>query len=219
MSVSNLSGRSAVYCSATKILEEYERFLHELGSDLHDGPASLVSFALLRLEGIESGANSSDIGVVRSALQDASRDIRRISSGLLLENYEQQNLAECVSGTIRHHEITTGTVVDAKADNLPVSCPPSVRICLCRFIQEGLANAFRHAGGKGQSVVIEGTDTGISVQVSDHGPGITTTSDTDSTARLGLTGLRRRIESLHGTFAVSSNSGIGTTLSAWLPLK
>ena len=47
---------------------------------------------------------------------------------------------------------------------------------MCRFVQEGLANSFRHAGGKGQRVHVSGARGLVRVIVTDRGPGMASTA-------------------------------------------
>lgn len=210
--------RERIERGARNAIEENERFLRMVGSELHDGPAQLISLALLRLDAVGKAADNREVSAIRTALKNAMRDIRGISAGLLLPNTENLDLLDSVRETIREHEMKTRSRVAFDFKELPDECPAYAKICLCRFIQEGLANAFRHAGGQGQSVFVEGDEDGIRAQVSDTGPGMPEVYSAEYGTRLGLIGLRGRIESIRGTFTVSSEVGAGTTLSAWLPL-
>jgi len=79
-----------------------------------------------------------------------------------------------------------------------VTIPLSGKICIYRFIQEALTNAYRHAYGTGQSVRCSCRADRILVEVSDRVPGF----DPRQTRRegFGLSGLRERVESLGGDF-------------------
>lgn len=210
--------RDRIENGAKRVMEEQERFLRDVGSDLHDGPAQLISLALLKLDELDVDAGSSTSGAIRCTLRNALRDIRGISSGLVLPNLEGQKLQDCLRATVRDHELKTGARATFQFANLPEPCPAYIKICLCRFVQEGLSNAFRHAGGQGQHVSVEGRGDGILAEVSDTGPGIVKKDVADSAAHMGLIGLRGRLESLRGTLTIESRAGGGTTLSAWLPL-
>lgn len=210
--------RDQIENGAKRATEEHERFLREVGSDLHDGPAQLISLALLRLDELVADNDSSTGTAIRSALTNSMRDIRGISAGLLLPNIEGQRLQDCLRATVRDHELKTGTQVRFRTENLPEQCLAYVKICLCRFIQEGLSNAYRHAGGEGQCVVVRLHGDGILAEVSDSGPGFVMNAQADPALRLGLIGLRGRLESLRGTLTIDSIAGGGTTLAAWLPL-
>jgi signal transduction histidine kinase len=87
-------------------------------------------------------------------------------------------------------------------------------MCLYRFTQEGLNNAFRHAGGKGQTVRAICNDEHIEIEVSDAGPGFDPNRKPADKYGLGLAGLRERIESLGGTLYIRSQPGGGARLTA-----
>jgi len=82
-------------------------------------------------------------------------------------------------------------------------------------VQEGLTNAFRHAGGNGQRVTAGGIHA-LEVAVSDGGPGLP--ADCSSTGGVGLAGLRARIEGIGGTLGICSAAGKGTRLVAYFDL-
>jgi signal transduction histidine kinase len=86
------------------------------------------------------------------------------------------------------------------------------------LVQEGLTNAFRHAGGKGQKVHVRRDGVDIAVEISDSGPGFNglPVGDTD---HLGLAAMRERTESLGGVFSILSAVGAGSAIIARLPLQ
>lgn len=198
-----------------------DRLLRRLGAELHDGPVQLVALALLRLESLKpkgeeaDGLAGEDFNAVESALRDALKEIRGLSSGLALPKLEGATVAQAIEYAVRNHERRSRTRVQIQIDpKLPVSAPPLLLACIYRFAQEGLTNAFRHAGGKGQSVraAVEGSQ--IVVEVSDDGPGMPEPSGDmeDDTKGLGLRGLTDRVESLNGVLEVVSSPCSGTKL-------
>lgn len=197
--------------------EVNERFLRRISADLHDGPAQLVSLASLRLNRVATAAErderAAEAGVVKSALDEAMRDIRHISAGLSLPNIEGAPLAAVVADAARAHERYTGTTVALGLGALPEGVAPSVKICAFRFVQEGLNNAFRHAAGIGQRVEASMTGSVLRLTVLNAAP------DGAAAARpgggLGLQGLRDRVESLGGQFAFAAPPGemVRTTMT------
>ena len=88
---------------------------------------------------------------------------------------------------------------------------------LYRLLQESLANAWRHARCKNCRVVLHGHADMLIVEVSDQGPGF----DLDQArakGRLGLRGMRQRVEVLGGVFEIESALGRGTLIRVHLPL-
>ena len=194
-----------------------ERFLRQLGADLHDGPAQLVAFASLRLGSrilrdgtAPKAARDRELKTIKASLVDAMEEIRAISAGLALPHIETASLAEVLSAAVKAHEQRMKTKVSLSISANLLSLDPDVKICAFRFVQEGLANAFRHAGGKGVSVSQAYENGRLSIEVADRGPGF----DVDAVPqeRLGLACLRQRVESLGGTIVIASAS-TGTRLT------
>ncbi|KFG68276.1 ATP-binding protein [Microvirga sp. BSC39] len=206
--------------AARKATEDNERLLRRMGYDLHDGVAQLISLALLRLDKIKSSPQESDnLHRIHKALSDALGDIRHICKGLLLPEVRSMTLEEALLFMIRSHERRTGTTIECMVSELPKEAPEFAKIALCRFIQESLNNAYKHAGGQGQRIDIAWDGIHITVEVSDQGPGI---RDADTDTRepgLGLAGLRDRIESIGGDVMITSAPDAGTCVRASLPLK
>jgi signal transduction histidine kinase len=72
----------------------------------------------------------------------------------------------------------------------------------------------------GQSEVNVSRDNGnIILEVVDHGPGLDVNQDNVPDGKLGLAGMRERVESLGGFFELESDKDEGTRVVAHLPLQ
>jgi signal transduction histidine kinase len=203
--------------------EHAEKSLRRIGSDLHDGPAQHLALVLLRLDELapvldkpaQSGASTpaNTLETIRQATSDALKEIRHISSGLALPELQKISLKDALLIAVRAHQRATGTIVAATFDNMPPRLPLPMTICLYRFAQESLNNAFRHAGGVRQSLCASYDGRTISVEVADGGPGFVVDPMAASRDRLGLSGLRYRVESLGGSLQINSQVGQGAKLT------
>lgn len=187
-----------------------ERYLRRIGADLHDGPAQLVALAALGIDSpvladsaTPAAARARELQAVKANLDDAMREIRNVSKGLMLPHVENAELTEILELAVRAHEERTGVkvILSMTGGHTPLS--PAAKICIFRFIQEGLNNGFHHAGGAGQSVAKHFDGERVSIEVSDTGPGFDL--KIIHPERLGLIGLRERVESLGGQFGVTSS--------------
>jgi signal transduction histidine kinase len=212
--------RERVEREARRTIEDNARLLKLIGSDLHDGPAQLISLALLRLDALAGASRSADVQTIRQALRESMAHIRNVSAGLLTEAAAGPvGLVKEIRRMAREHEAATGAPVALDLAEAPADCPRPVALCLRRVVQEGLANAARHAGGAGVRVRAARADGGIAVEVSDHGPGLAAAPAADGQPRLGLIGLRVRVESVGGALEVIDRGpGQGVTLAAWVPV-
>lgn len=206
-----------------------EQMLKRIGAELHDGPTQLIGLALLRMDGLRvenvtgnSAARSTyerTLDAIQSSLQDAMSEIRQLCAGLSLPGIDRLELTDVIESAISRHERQTGTNVTF---DLPaatdIRCSDGIKAICYRFVQEGLNNAFRHAGGKGQHIELRAVRGGLQLIVSDRGGGFAPAEPkSGSRGGLGLTGLRQRIEAIGGTFDIQSGRDQGTRLAAYIP--
>lgn len=214
--------RRAIDASA-RATAQTEKTLRRVSADLHDGPAQNIALATMRLDAIlpDTETARTEARAIRSAMTSALAEIRALSRGLSLPDLEALSLSEVVRRALDAHRCHTGIDPQLTEDGpAPAFVADSVRICVYRFLQEGLSNAARHAGPVPVAVVVRTRPDEVSVILRDTGAGF------DPAARKGpgpaggqgLSGLRDRAESLGGCLQVSSAPGAGTTLILTLPL-
>ena len=188
-----------------------ERLLRRISADLHDGPAQLMSLAALRLDGVAAAsslsARQAEASAVREALTASITEIRNLSHGLSLPEIEGLAPGDIVRKAVAAHERRTGTTVALRIEG---SAPPSIgnalAICIFRFVQEGLNNAFRHADGDAQRVEAVFGPAELSLAVLNAVPA-EPRQVAGGRGGLGLSGLRDRVESLGGRFGFSAEPG------------
>jgi signal transduction histidine kinase len=205
-----------------------ETFLQRISSDIHDGPGQDLGFALMKLKSIgesySAGGNAQDarfaeeVLPVRMAVESALGDLCAISADLQLPDIEPLSLQEIAGRVVRDYQAKTGANVafDSSLPDVPAS--PRVKITLYRLLQEALANTFRHAKCMNPHVQLKGDRDCVSIEVTDDGPGF----DADAAVkkgRLGLSGMRQRVEVLGGSFDLQTVLGKGTTVRMHLPLR
>lgn len=210
-------------------VEASEQLLRHIGADLHDGPAQLLSIALLRLGEFSTAVSSEAGGVKRRQLQsvdaarrmtqDALTELRQIAKGLVLPQLENLHTADAVRMAVQNHKQRTLTEVGLELSLPDKDLPLPIKTCLYRCIQEGLNNAFRHAGGREQFVSVLAVRDKINLTIKDAGPGISGADPTRQIDTLGLPGLRNRVEALGGTFSIVSSARAGTAINVELPVQ
>jgi signal transduction histidine kinase len=214
-----------------------EMFLRRVSADLHDAPAQLLGFVLLRLDSLRpqkdkadqlgrgakvrrhvsrarSADGSGEFEVIRGALVETLNEIRTISEGLAPPELADVSLAKALEMAATHHAKRTQTDVECNITGLPEGTDPALKICLYRFTQEGLNNAFRHAGGCGQQLHARCNNGLLEVIISDDGAGPAHGVPQSRSTALGLRGLRARIESIGGEFDFRLEAGQGARLTA-----
>ena len=91
-------------------------------------------------------------------------------------------------------------------------------LCLFRVAQEALRNVARHAGAETVHVTLRKGDSEIILTVADDGCGFDEAATRASTLRLGLRSIHERVRLAHGRCVIESAPGMGTTVSAVLPI-
>jgi signal transduction histidine kinase len=205
--------------SHRRSVEINDMVLRRVGVELHDGPAQLISLALLRLDCLrpqgtepDGGASLDDFERIRCALQEALAEIRCMATGLTLPDLSCVSPGDALRLAVRNHERRTATSVTWEVEGLPHQVPAPIKSCLYRFAQEALNNAYRHAGGRGQTVRGKCRGRTIEVEVADAGPGFEPDNGIVG-SHLGLLGMHERIASLGGTLEINSRPGTGTRLT------
>lgn len=215
--VQNEQLRNRLQRSSERIADINELTWQRIGADLHDGPAQLLTYSLLRLGKFtpiieSSGAPNAveELGNMRSALEDALKDIRNISRGLSLPQLDTATLGEVVAMAVTLHQEQSGSRVEVLTNGLPTDVPHSLKAGIYRVVQESLSNAYKHGKGVNQKVSLT-MDKQLILRISDEGPGF----ETEKVNRdgLGLTGMRARVEALGGTMEIESRKGLGTAVT------
>lgn len=113
----------------------------------------------------------------------------------------------------------TGIRVSLKAYAKVEESTDTVRTTLYRIAQEALTNVARHANASRAEVSIEALDGVIRMTIKDDGQGFDAeaASGANRISRLGLLGMRERVEMIGGTFRVQSAAGGPTTVHAEIP--
>jgi signal transduction histidine kinase len=83
-----------------------------------------------------------------------------------------------------------------------------------RVVQEALANAARHSGGRRAWVRLHRSGPDLVVEVADDGSGILRPRQDG----VGLGSMRSRAEEIGGAFELSATPGTGTTVTVRLPV-
>ncbi|MGW3620237.1 sensor histidine kinase [Micromonospora arida] len=203
------------------VLEERTRIAREL----HDVVAHHMSLiavqaetAPYRLTDVPAPAAAEFVAIAASA-RDALTDMRRLLGVLRSETTGPQ--------TAPQPDLTDlGAMVDAaRRAGLPVTLdaelvdddrvPAPVGLAAYRIVQEGLANAVRHAAGAAVRVTVRTNPSGLGVRVENSPADVRPTADGGSGH--GLTGMRERATSLGGTFTAGPLPDGGYAVAAELP--
>lgn len=204
--------------ASKSVTELTDKHLRTIGTDLHDGPAQSISFAVLRLDQIRRLSRTAErnavVSDIEGILRDALFEIRSIAVAVVLPDIADLNLAQVIDRAIQQHVLRTESVIAVDSMVEPVHVPPEVAVCVFRFIQEGLNNAFHHGLPEGQalSAILQRGVLKLSItnRYIENEP-----AERSDHLGIGLYGLRARVQSIGGNFAFVQEDG-HTRLEMWL---
>jgi signal transduction histidine kinase len=224
----NLNERVRKASASVALLNE--GYLKRIGAELHDGPAQDLGLSILKLDSIIGlfekapktiidGKIIGELTSIETSMQNALKEMRGIATGLSLPQLSDLDLTDTIAHVVRSHEKQTGSTVSLEIDLKLDRTSLPIRITVYRLIQEALHNAFLHAGGAGQQVWVKSDESFLNLEISDTGQGFEVSKLKGKSGRLGLTGMRERVESIGGSFGIESQPGKGTIIQVRLPIR
>lgn len=213
------------FYESAAVAEFSESLLRRIGADIHDGIGQLLTVAALRLDRLlMKNQDHGEVKSIRSILDEAMTEVRELCVGLSMPHIDDLPIAEAVQTMVQRHERRTSTGVRLTIEKDLIEPGHTVKIAICRLIQEGLNNAFKHAQGQGQSVMVRTAGPVLVVTVSDTGPclpkpGQSVAAQISATG-MGLVGLGARVKSVGGAITISDapEQASGMTIQGEFPV-
>jgi signal transduction histidine kinase len=153
----------------------------------------------------------SELVQLRSAIQTAVSDVRRIVEGLRPAPLDELGLAEALEQLTMRGSYDLRVDIDVRP--LP-PLPAAVEVAVFRIVEEALLNAGRHARAEQVAVAVDAQGGFVHVEVRDDGVGTVSARP----GGVGLSSMRERAEELGGQFTICGRPGSGTTVRLELPL-
>jgi signal transduction histidine kinase len=196
--------------SRARIVEAADAERRRIERDLHDGAQQRLVALVMRLDQARSGSAGAEalIDATTAELLTAVKEVRDLARGVHPTILTDSGLAAAVEAlTERTPFPVASNVTDARF-------PPEIEVAAYYVIAEGLTNIARYAEATEAHVDVATVDDRLIVKVSDNGRG-----GADPGAGSGLRGLADRLAAIGGEMEVTSPHGIGTVLTARLPLS
>jgi signal transduction histidine kinase len=214
--------RRALFSSVLMMGQEKER--KRIGQELHDGIAQYLSAIKLRMEDIlkQAGEGRAEEAIkslepLVPATQKAAEDLRRVVMGLWPSTLDALGILATISWVCREFEKgCSGVCIETDVTVEEHEVPDSLKIVICRVLQEALANVGKHSKAELVYVCLRKTANAIELTVEDNGIGL---GEKSSNTGFGLASMRSRTELGGGSFSVESGRGMGTTVRASWPCK
>ncbi len=209
-----------------QILSAQEEERKEISRELHDEIVQTLTGINVQLAGLkmESGLNkrsfSKRIGRTQLLVEKSVNIVHRFARNLRPQLLDDLGLIPALVAYLKGYTERTGLHVSFRAFAGVEKLSNERRTVLFRVAQAALVNVAEHARASHVSLTFREMPKEVSMVIKDNGTSFDVARALDSrrNKRLGLIGMRERVEMVGGLFNVESRPGSGTIISATLPL-
>lgn len=207
-----------------KLLSAQEDERLRVSRELHDRSGQRVAAILLSAKALEPYCSPSDkaselLGTLTQMTQALATDLHELAVELRPTALDDLGLGPALAAHVEKWGKSNGVSAGFQSIGSPHrTMPPEAETTIYRAVQEALTNVLRHARATQVSVVLEYLPNEMRAIVEDNGCGFDAEAVARTSKRLGLLGLRERMDLVGGTVQIESSPGQGTTLFFHVPL-
>jgi signal transduction histidine kinase len=208
-----------------QVLSAQEEERKEISRELHDVIAQTLTGINVRLAALKKEAATNTKGLDRNIartqrLVEQSVDIvHRFARELRPAVLDDLGLIPALHSYMKYFGARTGLRAHLTTFAAVENLDAGKRTVLYRVAQEALTNVARHAKASRVGVDIHQRNGGACMEIKDDGRSfeVERRMHAAGSKRLGLLGMRERVEMVGGTFCVESAPGQGTTVRVEIP--
>jgi signal transduction histidine kinase len=199
--------------SRARIVEAGDTERRRLERNLHDGAQQRLVGVALQLQLLRTRIRSDPdtaeelVGAASTELTESLQELRELARGLHPAVLEH-GLAAALHALAARSPVLTTVTYEAQAE-----LPETVALAAYFVASEALANVAKYARATVATVRVSDAAGAVVIEIADDGVG-----GADDTLGSGLRGLADRVEALDGRLRVSSPAGVGTAVTAELPV-
>ena len=209
-----------------QLLSAQEEERKMISRELHDVIAQTLTSINVRLANLKKEAMSNTKGLDRNIartqrlVEQSVNIVHRFARELRPAALDDLGLIPALHAFMKIFRGQTGIHVSLSAFAAVEQVNGDKRTVLYRVAQEALTNIARHAQARRAEVTIQKLDGAICMSIKDDGKGFQAERvlHAKKQKRLGLLGMRERVEMVNGNFTIESVPGKGTTIQAQIPL-
>jgi signal transduction histidine kinase len=206
------------------LAQEEER--KKISRELHDVIAQTLTSINVRLAKLRTEATLNTRGIERSIVdterlvQHSVDIVHRFARELRPTVLDDLGLIPALHTHLKSFRAETGIRICFSAAAAVEKVKTDKRTVLYRVAQEALNNIARHAHASEAKVELQVLDGAVCMKIIDNGKGFrqARVQQTRKRKRLGLLGMKERLEMVGGNFTLESEPGKGTVVVAQIPI-
>ena len=208
-----------------KVISAQEEERKRISRELHDETGQALTSLIVSMRVLANkAADEKQRELLLSAREVAAGillDIRNMAVELRPTALDDLGLAAAVRKYVANFQERFGIMIGFQVDSGINELAVDLSVTLYRIVQESLANAARHSGATAIEISLERQPGQVLLRIADNGQGMPD-GELERAARanrLGIYGMRERVELCGGEFHLESKVGAGTTILVTIPLK
>lgn len=201
------------YTSMVFDAQEAER--RRISQELHDETMQTLAAIFKRAENIPPFEYDTEISWIKDKILFTITNLRRITLDLRPSVLDDIGLVPALRLLVDQINKECETRIAILLEGNERKLSPQVEITIFRLVQEALNNIKYHSKAREATVILNFNIKTIEITVRDNGIGILRLdkpSELVLKGKLGMIGMRERVESLSGKYQVYSEPGVGTEL-------
>ncbi|HLH84323.1 MAG TPA: GAF domain-containing sensor histidine kinase [Trebonia sp.] len=205
---------------AEQVIAAQEAERRRLAGDIHDGITQRLVSLAFHLDAAadavrrDTGVAASELARARELADLTLDEARAAIAGLRPPVLDDLGLADGLASLARSIAQVRVRVTGAECP-----LPEHVVIALYRIAQEALQNVVKHARATHAEAHLRCDASSVLLRVTDDGQGFDVAARSDGETSYGLRSMAERAELVGGRLTVVSRPGVGTTVTATVPVR
>jgi PAS domain S-box-containing protein len=212
-----------------RLVAQREELRQKIAHDLHDGPVQALAAINFELRGMLMDHPDCELSESVESIQESVREqvqqLRNYAVDLRPPILDQLGLEKSLHSYVEsYREKHPDLAIRMEIHPIGAKLSEAQSVALFRIFQEALLNISKHAGMKNIQVKVRLKNEGpqVRLEIQDNGEGFHLPDqwlDLAQAGRLGILGMRERVETVGGQLDIQSAKGKGTRIIAAIPLK
>jgi signal transduction histidine kinase len=217
------AGREQLKALSSRLVELQDEERRRIALELHDETGQAltslsVGLGLLQQELGPNSTGATRVSELKELVNEIMSNLHRLAVDLHPVSLDKLGLADSVQQYAERFANLHGLQLELELNDLEgIRLQPKTEITLYRILQEALTNISRHAQAGNVDILLQQRNKKIILVIEDDGLGFDFEMAIKQ-GRMGLLGIKTRIEQLGGRFTVESVPSTGTTLTVELPV-
>jgi PAS domain S-box-containing protein len=211
------------------LMQAQDEERRRVARELHDSAGQYLAAIQMNLASLANDPEIQVEGLQRriadtiTQVAQCTSEIRTLSYLLHPPLLDEVGLASALSWYVEGFAQRSGISVSLDVPKALPRLSPEVETALFRIVQQSLTNIHRHAESKVARIRLLVERERVKLEITDQGRGfqpeiLSRFRQSGYLPGMGVSGMRERVNALHGTFEVISD-GSGTTISAIVPIR